>query len=370
MLNIQAKLAHNMNDSSDMEIEQIDEINNFKGIYYNEDTEQKFYEHDAHFSFKDMCNRLEKLLKTLSPSRRGKTAINGFQKLDSKEIHYKKSTELSNQTKSKDDQLDSVQASKLSNVMNKKSLITDSLSNKTRNRGRIVSNHNTLNKQQNNSFKFNSIQKFGNSKEKTEQANKLVDQLNAASTATKEAYAQPSDSEVNLIRNIKVNKLGAITKKTSKNGKEIIENNLASEKYRTNADDTIDQLKQSLNKPQNKSLSIHKSRNNNSAGPRPNKTELGGKSISVPKYGPLKTIGKPSYGMNQTTTKFTSLSQPKKNLGSLSNNTRTVKNDNIKSTVVSQEKKKLPLTMNNFKKIQILKKPDQKKVGNIGKNIY
>lgn len=369
MLNIQTKLAHNMNDSSDMEIEQIDEINNFKGIYYNEDTEQKFYEHDAHFSFKDMCNRLEKLLKTLSPSRKGKTATNGFQKSENKDLNSKKVAD----SKSKEDHLDGLQASKVSNVLNKKSLIVDNTSSKTRNRGRVVSNHNTLSsKQQNSSFKFNSIQKYGSSKEKPEQVNKLVVQLNATSTSTKEdACAQPIDTEISQVRNIKVNKLGPTTKKTGKSGKEIIENNIASEKFRTNADDLIDQLKQSLIKPQNKSISsVHKSRNTNSVGPRPNKTDLGAaKSISAPKYAPLKSLGKPLIGLNQTTTKFTSMSQPKKTLSLLPNNPRAGQSKTLKPTTASQEKKKLPSTTNNFKKIEILKKPDLKKLAKTGKYI-
>ena len=47
------------------------DMNNFKGIYFNETTDKKNFEFGAHFSYKDMCRRLEKLRQTLSPDRRG-----------------------------------------------------------------------------------------------------------------------------------------------------------------------------------------------------------------------------------------------------------------------------------------------------------
>ena len=56
-----------------VDVENIDEINNYKGIYYQEDTEQKFFEADAHFSYVDLCRRLEKIVLKISPERRGKT---------------------------------------------------------------------------------------------------------------------------------------------------------------------------------------------------------------------------------------------------------------------------------------------------------
>ena len=40
------------------------ELINYKGIYYNDDTGEKFTDPDtgAHFEFKDMCMRLAKVL--------------------------------------------------------------------------------------------------------------------------------------------------------------------------------------------------------------------------------------------------------------------------------------------------------------------
>lgn len=48
-------------------------LNNFKGIYFNNDNEQNYFENGAHFIFRDLCWKLEKLVLTLSPARRGKT---------------------------------------------------------------------------------------------------------------------------------------------------------------------------------------------------------------------------------------------------------------------------------------------------------
>ena len=43
---------------------------NFKGIFYGVDTDKKYFEGGAHFSFKDLCRRLEKLSLTLNHAER------------------------------------------------------------------------------------------------------------------------------------------------------------------------------------------------------------------------------------------------------------------------------------------------------------
>ena len=44
---------------------------NYKGVFYNNDQEIKSYEHGAHFPYFFLYSRLESLIKTLSPERRG-----------------------------------------------------------------------------------------------------------------------------------------------------------------------------------------------------------------------------------------------------------------------------------------------------------
>lgn len=48
----------------------------YKGIFYGDNNEQKYYEHGAHFLYKDLYRRLEKVSKQLSPSRRGEVSGN------------------------------------------------------------------------------------------------------------------------------------------------------------------------------------------------------------------------------------------------------------------------------------------------------
>jgi isochorismate synthase EntC len=45
--------------SGEDNIAEEDNILQYKGIFYNEDAEQKFYEHGAHFKFQDLCKRLQ-----------------------------------------------------------------------------------------------------------------------------------------------------------------------------------------------------------------------------------------------------------------------------------------------------------------------
>ena len=49
------------------------DVLNYKGIFFKEDTEQRYYEGGAHFQYKDICRRLEKLFYALSTDRRGET---------------------------------------------------------------------------------------------------------------------------------------------------------------------------------------------------------------------------------------------------------------------------------------------------------
>ena len=40
----------------------------YKGVFYGDNTEQKYYENGAHFQYKDLCKKLEKLLRTRTPT--------------------------------------------------------------------------------------------------------------------------------------------------------------------------------------------------------------------------------------------------------------------------------------------------------------
>lgn len=46
---------------------------NFKGIYFQDNNEQQYFEGGAHFSYKVLCKKLEKLLTVLSPDRKGQS---------------------------------------------------------------------------------------------------------------------------------------------------------------------------------------------------------------------------------------------------------------------------------------------------------
>ena len=51
----------------------VNDLNNFKGIYFGGDNEQTYFEAGAHFRYKDLCGKLEKIVLSLTPDRRGKT---------------------------------------------------------------------------------------------------------------------------------------------------------------------------------------------------------------------------------------------------------------------------------------------------------
>lgn len=44
-------------------------MEDYKGIYYNDDTEQKYYEGGAHFKYKDLYKILEELSKKLNSKK-------------------------------------------------------------------------------------------------------------------------------------------------------------------------------------------------------------------------------------------------------------------------------------------------------------
>jgi hypothetical protein len=57
---------------SDSETDIVDQENlaNYKGYFHNEEeSEEKYYEFGAHFPYKTLFSKLEKLKKSLSPSR-------------------------------------------------------------------------------------------------------------------------------------------------------------------------------------------------------------------------------------------------------------------------------------------------------------
>jgi hypothetical protein len=63
--------------------EELDQQNNlleFKGMYFNDNHEQKYCEGGAHFKYRDLCSRLEKYVLTLTPERRGKTMYQDWSK--------------------------------------------------------------------------------------------------------------------------------------------------------------------------------------------------------------------------------------------------------------------------------------------------
>lgn len=168
MLNLQTKKLANRPEDSDIDPEEIEEINNFKGIYYNENSEQRFYEHNAHFPYKELCLKLNRLLKVLSPSRKELNKVNKVATGFRRSVDTKKPSILSNKvnilssSKNKSNRTNT----NTNNNVNNKSIEKNKQTTgdikygnhiKTRNARGIASNHNTLNKQT--SFKSSSIGK-------------------------------------------------------------------------------------------------------------------------------------------------------------------------------------------------------------------
>lgn len=66
------KVSSNVKANIEEEVEE-NNLNDFKGLYYNDNHEQKYYEGGAHFSYKDLCHRLERVVLHLAPERKAKT---------------------------------------------------------------------------------------------------------------------------------------------------------------------------------------------------------------------------------------------------------------------------------------------------------
>jgi hypothetical protein len=63
-------------ETSKPETEEAENLENYKGIYFNDDKEEEFHEYGAHFKYGDLCKRLESLILSLPPERRGKYVYN------------------------------------------------------------------------------------------------------------------------------------------------------------------------------------------------------------------------------------------------------------------------------------------------------
>lgn len=75
MLKVSDKLIKN-DDPEDAFCE-YNQAKDYKGVFFGDDSEKKFYEAGAHFSYKDLYRRLHDLTRRLSPSRVGGERING-----------------------------------------------------------------------------------------------------------------------------------------------------------------------------------------------------------------------------------------------------------------------------------------------------
>lgn len=87
-------------------------LENFKGIYFGNEEDQKFYEGGAHFKYKQLCKILEKIVTTLPNERRGKSMYedwsntldkNSYRKEYSKEAIKSDDKEYSSISKTKAD---------------------------------------------------------------------------------------------------------------------------------------------------------------------------------------------------------------------------------------------------------------------------
>ena len=65
----------------------------YKGVFFGDDSEKRYYEGGAHFAYKDLCKRLIDLSRKLSPSRIGGTSKT---ERNDKTIEKTQSTERSN----------------------------------------------------------------------------------------------------------------------------------------------------------------------------------------------------------------------------------------------------------------------------------
>ncbi len=74
MLTLVENLSNdNMYHGSDDEEDIPEQHQDYKGIYFDDNNEQQYYEGGAHFSYKIICEKLEKIICDLSPDRKGKS---------------------------------------------------------------------------------------------------------------------------------------------------------------------------------------------------------------------------------------------------------------------------------------------------------
>ena len=85
MLKVSSKIKANIEEEYEKEVN----LNEFKGIYMNDNHDTKFYEGGAHFRYRDLCHILEKLVKTLAPDRKGKSMYEDWKEDESKKIDGK-----------------------------------------------------------------------------------------------------------------------------------------------------------------------------------------------------------------------------------------------------------------------------------------
>lgn len=66
-------------EDSEENVAQGEEVNNYKGLFYgDQEEEERYFDYGAHFPYKELCRRLEKVVATLDPTRRGETLYEEF----------------------------------------------------------------------------------------------------------------------------------------------------------------------------------------------------------------------------------------------------------------------------------------------------
>ena len=76
MLKVSSQIKVNVEE----EVESQNNLKDFKGMYFNDNHEQKYYEAGSHFRYRDLCSRLEKIVLSLTPERRGKSMYEDWAK--------------------------------------------------------------------------------------------------------------------------------------------------------------------------------------------------------------------------------------------------------------------------------------------------
>jgi len=62
-----------MNPQKEKKILKPNNYGDYKGVYYNDFSESEFklFEYGSHFNYNQLCNKLERVFRKLSPERRG-----------------------------------------------------------------------------------------------------------------------------------------------------------------------------------------------------------------------------------------------------------------------------------------------------------